>query len=143
MDALDRILCLGRTPAREWSDAEFQQAAWEGKRRFEEIESVLEIQYGMFRDAVAVLAPAFSLSPEEEVAIAAAPIREAYHATKRLAVSYLKWERCPVTAGLPNPYEPWIEIMEHGGAFHVEHGQFVDIFTHRGMPVGSVVVRRA
>jgi hypothetical protein len=143
MDALERILRIGRVTELGWSGEEFAQAAREGKRRFEEIESVFEIEYGMFADAVALLAPNYHLAPEEETAVKAAPIRESHRASKRIALWYLKWERCPVTAGLPNPYEPWIEIMEHGGAFDVEHGQFVDVFTNRGMPVGCVVVRRA
>jgi hypothetical protein len=36
-----------------------------------------------------------------------------------------------------------IGIWEHGGAFGVEHGQFVDIEDSEHMPLGAVVVRRA
>lgn len=61
---------------------------------------------------------------------------------QRALVWFLEWERCPVTSGLPNPYEPWVEVWEHGGAVSVEHAQFVDVsFVERGEG-GQLQVRR-
>jgi hypothetical protein len=61
----------------------------------------------------------------------------------RIAAYFVKWERCPKTAGLPNPYEPWIEIWEHGGTFIAEPRQSLDIADGDHMPLGAVAVRRA
>ena len=97
----------------------------------------------MFQDAVSTIAPGFQLSPEEEAAAYAAEVPGRQNVNSRIAVWFVKWERCADTAGLPNPYEPWIEIWEHGGAFSVEHGQFVDIEDSENMSLGAVVVRCA
>ncbi len=97
----------------------------------------------MFQDAVAVIAPRFQLAAEEQAAASAADVPGRRNVNSRITVWFVKWERCPETAGLPNPYEPWIEIWEHGGAFSVEHEQFVDLEDSEHMPLGAVVVRRA
>jgi len=68
----------------------------------------------MFLDALQPFAPGFHLSPEEEAA-AYAPMFRAGAIQQPIAAWFVKWERCPETSGLPNPYEPWIEIWEHGG----------------------------
>jgi hypothetical protein len=81
--------------------------------------------------------------PPERFRQAAADVPGRRNVNSRIAVWFVKWERCPETAGLPNPYEPWIGIWEHGGAFSVEHGQFVDIEDSEHMPLGAIVVRRA
>jgi hypothetical protein len=144
MDALERVKLIRRVSVPEaWPPDRFRQAAAEGKRRWTEIEDLFGIQYSMFQDAVAVIAPAFQLSAEEESQARTVEIPGRRNVNNRIAVWFVKWERCPETAGLPNPYEPWIEIWEHGGAFSVEHGQFVDIEDSTFMPLGAVVVRRA
>jgi hypothetical protein len=144
MDALERVTRIRRGSALEtWPPERFRQAAAEGKRRWAEIEELFGVQYSMFQDAVSTIAPGFHLSTEEEVAARAADVPGMRNVNSRIAVWFVKWERCPETSGLPNPYEPWIEIWEHGGAFSVEHGQFVDIYDSEGMPLGAVVVRRA
>ena len=101
------------------------------------------VQYPMFRDAVAAIAPKFQLAEAEEWAAYAAEVPGRCNVNSRIALWFVKWERCPLTAGLPNPDEPWIEIWEHGGAFSVEHGQFVDIEDSEHRPLGAIVVRRA
>lgn len=144
MDALERVLNIRRGSALEaWSRERFWQAAVEGKRRWAEVEGLFGVQYSMFRDAVAAIAPDFHLSTEEEKAAYAADVPGRRNVNSRIAVWFVKWERCHETSGLPNPYEPWIEIWEHGGAFSVEHGQFVDIEDNEHMPLGAVIVRRA
>jgi hypothetical protein len=144
MDALERVKLIRRaSPPESWSPERFKQAATEGKRRWTEIEELFGIQYSIFQDAVAAIAPAFHLPAEEELEARAVEIPGRRNVSSRIAVWFVKWERCPETAGLPNPYEPWIEIWEHGGAFSVEHGRFVDIEDSKFMPLGAVVVRRA
>jgi hypothetical protein len=144
MDALERVKRIRRDVALEtWASERFRQAAAEGKRRWAEVEEWFGIQYPMFQDAVAAIAPEFRLSLEEERAAYAADVPARRNVGSRIAVWFVNWERCPKTRGLPNPYEPWIEIWEHGGAFSVEHGQFVDIEDSQHMPLGAVVVRRA
>jgi hypothetical protein len=144
MDALERVMRIRRGLGLEaWPSERFRQAAAEGKRRWAEVEALFSVQYSMFQDAVSAIAPGFHLSPEEELAAHAADVPGRRNVNSRVAIWFVKWERCPETSGLPNPYEPWIEIWEHGGAFRVEHGQFVDIEDSEHMPLGAVVVRRA
>jgi hypothetical protein len=144
MDALERVKRLSRASATlTWEEDDFRRAAAEGKRRWQEVEESLGIQYSMFQDAVAELDPSFQLTSEEQSLARSADVPARRNVNNRIAVWFLKWERCPLTRGLPNPYEPWISIWEHGGSFSVEHGQFVDIYDQTGMPLGGVVVRRA
>lgn len=144
MDALERVRRIRReSPAEQWPPERFRQAAAEGKRRWAEAEELFGVQWSMFKDAVAVIAPDFKLSPAEEQAADAADVPGMRNVGPWIAVSFVRWERCPATAGLPNPYEPWVEIWEHGGGFSVEHGQFVDVYDSEFMPVGGLVVRRA
>ena len=42
-----------------------------------------------------------------------------------------------------NPYDPLIQIFEHGGNLNKEHGQFIDVFDNHGKMVCGVTVRRA
>lgn len=97
----------------------------------------------MLRDAVALISPDFKMPPAEEEAAWSADVPEMRNVGPWVAVSFVRWERCPMTAGLPNPYEPWIEIWEHGGGFSVEHGQFVAVYDSELTPLGCIVVRRA
>lgn len=144
MDALERVVRIRRDPTSEpWPPERFRNAAAEGKRRWIATEQRLGVKYSMFQDAVAVIAPALRLPPEQEAAALAAPVPGRRNVNSRIAVWFVKWERCAETTGLPNPYEPWIEIWEHGGTFSVEHGQFVDVYDSAGMPLGAVVVRHA
>lgn len=144
MDALDRVVRIRRDSITDpWPAERFRQAAAEGKRRWAEVEELFGIQYPMFQDAISAIAPAFELPEEEKAAAYAVDVPGRRNVNSRIAVYFVKWERCPETAGLPNPYVPWIEIWEHGGAFSVEHGQFVDIEDSDHMPLGAVVVRRA
>ena len=144
MDALDRVLRIRReSPAEQWSPERFRQAAAEGKRRWAEAEELFGVQWSMLKDAVGVIAPDFKMSSAEEEAAWAADVPGLRNVGSWVAVSFVRWERCPATAGLPNPYEPWVEIWEHGGGFSVEHGQFVDVYDSEHMPLGCIVVRRA
>jgi hypothetical protein len=129
MDSLERILGIrAEIEPRGWSKIDFQRAKIEGYRRWREIRQVLVIDYQLFGDAVAVLVPGFRLPIEEERAATAVQVpRGGGNCPGYALLSFLKWERCPVTHGLPNPYEPWVEIWEHGGAISVEHAEFVDL----------------
>src|SRR5437868_15059871 len=90
------------------------RSASEGKRRWQEIETLFEIEYPMFWDAVSIIEPTFQLVPAEETTARDANVPCLRNVDNRIAVWFLKWERCPLTRGIPNPYEPWIEIWEHG-----------------------------
>jgi hypothetical protein len=58
-------------------------------------------------------------------------------------MSFVKWERCSATSGIDNPFEPLVEIFEHGGSVSKEHGRFIDIYDHRGKAVAGLTVRQA
>jgi hypothetical protein len=144
MDALERVIQIRKkviVPA--WGREDFLRAASRGKHRWQETEALFGITYSMFRDAVSEIAPSFELAAEEKAIAEAADVPGMRNVNSRIAVFFLKWERCSETSSLSNPYEPWMEIWEHGGAFSVEHGQFVDVFDQDHMPLGAVVVRRA
>ena len=144
MNALDRIAGISKSsPMHGWTKDDFIRAAARGKHRWQETEAHFEIEYSMFDDAVGLIEPGFRLSAEDETKARSADVSQMRNLNSRIAVWFIKWERCPSTSGLANPYEPWIEIWEHGGAFSVEHGQFVDVFDQHHMPVGAVIVRRA
>jgi hypothetical protein len=138
--AAERLSRLRRPfPDSGWKREQFVDAAREGKRRWAQAEELFGLQWPMFADAVAVISPAFAMESRfTDVAEATDVPRN-----NRVALWFMKWARCPLTADYPNPYEPWVEIWENGGSFSVEHGQFVDIYDARGMPLGAVVVRRA
>jgi hypothetical protein len=143
MDALQRITQIRRDhPKLGWSREVFLRMGAEGKRRWRETEQAYGIQYTIFGDVVAQITPSFRLPAEKESAALQADIPVLRNVTSRIAVWFVKWECCPATKGLPNPYEPWVEIWEHGGGFSVEHGWFVDVYDHELMPVGAVIARR-
>jgi hypothetical protein len=62
MDALDRVVRIERGSITDpWPAERFRPAAAEGKRRWVEVEEVFGIQYPMFQDAIAAIAPAFEM----------------------------------------------------------------------------------
>ena len=88
-------------------------------------------------DAVRLLDPAFTLPPElEECIQRALP----WH-NGRAVIRFLKWATCPATEGAENPFEPLLEIIEHGGSLHVEHGMYLDIYDSDAKMCGIVLVR--
>jgi hypothetical protein len=96
MDALERVMRIRRGSALEaWPPERFRQAAAEGKRRWAEVEELFGVQYSMFQDAVAAIVPGFHLSPEEEAAAYAADVPGRRNVNSRIAVWFVKWERCP------------------------------------------------
>lgn len=129
--------------ATHWGRDQFIHAAEEGKRRWEEAERLFDAQWPMFADAVAVICPSFGLESRFAEVANATVIPSRRNVDNRIATWFMNWARCPMTAGYPNPYEPWIEIWENGGSFSVEHGQCVDIYNASGMPQGAIAVRRA
>ena len=143
MDALERVTQIRKKVVLpRWEHDEFIRAASEGKKRWQETEASFGINYSIFCDAVSEIAPAFELAPDERAIAEAADVPVMRNVNSRIAVFFLKWERCSETTGLPNPYGPWVEIWEHGGAFRVEHGWFVDVFDNEGMPRGAIIARR-
>jgi hypothetical protein len=144
MDALERLMQIrNRAVVPAWGREDFLRAAAKGKKRWQDTEDVFGITYSMFGDAVSEIDPSFQLASDAKAMAEATDAPRMRNVDSRIAVFFLKWERCPETSGFPNPYGPWIEIWEHGGAFSVEHGLYVDVFDQEHMPVGAVVVRRA
>jgi hypothetical protein len=88
-------------------------------------------------DAVRLLDPEFSLAPDLEERIQRA---FSWH-NRRAVIRFLKWATCPKTEGAENPFEPLVEIIEHGGSLHVEHGMFLDIYDSDAKMCGIVLVR--
>jgi len=144
MDALERVNRIRLDgPPEPWDAPRIIKAAREGNKRWRALEGHYRLEWPMFADAVGVIDPSWQLPAGQEAAALAANVPRMRGVNSRIAIWFLKWERCPTTSGLPNPYEPWIEIWENGGAFSVEHGQFVDVFDAAGMPLRAIVVRRA
>ncbi len=143
MDALQRINNIRRSrPKLGWSRNEFLRAAAKGKARWQETERTFGVIYAIFADAVAQIDSSFGLPAAEEMAARRADVPALRNVDSRVAVWFMNWERCAATRGVSNPYEPWVEIWEHGGGFSVEHGDFVDVYDQQQLPVGAVVVRR-
>ena len=142
--AVERLRGLRRPfPPSSWTREQFLSAAREGKRRWQESEALFGLQWSMFDDAVSVISPHFVMEPQFIDVAEATDIPRGRNVDNRVALWFMRWARCPQTAGYPNPYEPWIAIWENGGRFGVEHGQFVDIYPVSGPSVGALIVRRA
>src|SRR4051794_13556356 len=120
-----------------WTRDQFIDAGMEGRRRWLEAQELFELQWPMFTDAVTVISPSFVLESRFSDVARATRIPVRRNVENRVAMWFMNWARCPLTAAYPNPYEPWIEIWEHGGSFSVEHGQFVDLHDASGQPVGA------
>ena len=139
---LQRVMRLRRKAIfPTWVPEDFESAFSEGKNRWQETEELFGMSYPIWRDAVSEIAPSFQLAMREEAAVQSMILSDICNGYDRIALYFLKWERCRETSGLPNPYEPWIEIWEHGGWFSVEHGQFVDVYGRDGRVAGGFVQR--
>jgi hypothetical protein len=91
MDALQRVTQIGHViPSCAWTREDFVRAAVEGKRRWRLTEDHLHIEYGIFQDAVALIAPDYHLTGVEESAILAADVPEMRNVSKRIAVYFVK-----------------------------------------------------
>jgi hypothetical protein len=141
--ALQRIVAL-KNPAQTcaWSCADFMRAAVEAKNRWLATETEFGVEYRMLGDAVSQIAPDYCLPAEIEKLVRNCPIPTRRNVLAAFAVSFVKWDLCPQTSGHANPYEPLVEIWEHGGSFAAEHNMYVDVFDTEGMPCGGVVIWR-
>ncbi len=144
IEAVERLRRLRPPfPPTDWRGEQFKASAIEGKRRWSEAEELFGAQWPMFADAVAVISPTFGLESRYGDVAAAAQVPPGRNVDNRIALWFLKWARCPTTAGYLNPYDPWLSIWENGGSFGYEHGQFIDVFDHVGELAGALFVRRA
>lgn len=144
MDAIERIKRIS-TPIRPgaWSPDDFRRAKADGYRLWRETRNALGIEYDLFGDPVSKIEPAFELAAEDLAAIEAIELPRGGGNCPRYALaSFVRWERCPLTRRLPNPFEPWIQIWENSGAITVEHAQFVDVTFAEFGPDGSVRYNR-
>jgi hypothetical protein len=118
--ALQQLAALGREAKRRW--LELRQSG---------------LDLSCAGDAVALLDPEFRLPPDLEERI-----QEALPGIEgRVAVRFLKWVMCAKTQEDENPFEPLLEILEHGGSFYVEHGMFLDIYSDQGAKCSIVLIR--
>jgi hypothetical protein len=142
MDVLERVALLRRdNPNLKWTSEDFLKAALEGKRRHDEIADLFEISYSVFTDVLPSIAPDWRLLVDEAPILSVPKINPRIRYSQIL-LGFVKWEYCPLTKGLPNPYEPWNEILEHGGSFQVEHAEFIDLFDEHGW-IGGICVNRS
>ena len=143
MDALERIERIRRSASKNnWSPDEFQDAAIRARELWQAVESLFGVRYGLLTDAVSAIDPTFELPDIELSAIRKAEVAGT-PGGELVATWFAKWDRCPVTRGIDNPYEPLVEILEHGGAVSKEHGQFIDIYDQSGKAVAGLFVRSA
>jgi hypothetical protein len=143
LDALDRIMRIQcASPKLDWQSEDFRQAALRARKLWRQTEEVLEIQYGLLTDPVAVVEPDFALLESDVQAVSAADIAKMIGGRK-VATYFLKWDRCLTTCEIDNPFEPLVEIFEHGGGVSREHGQFIDIYDQRGIAVARLTVSNA
>jgi len=143
MNAIDRVTAIGqRKPVEKWRREDFLYAAKRAKDRWHATEELFEIRYEMLRDAVLEIDPKFDLSDDQVGAITNANLPQVY-LLRRISVSFVRWEMCHATTGFPNPYDPLIEIWEHGGDIQQEHGQFLDLYDDAGLPAGGMFICRA
>lgn len=135
MDALERITGVSPTnPKSQWEFEDFRDAGNRAKQLWQTTEDLFEIQYGLLTDAVSVIDPQFQLPDCEVLAIRDSEMAKMVGG-RNVAVSFVKWERCSATRGIDNPFEPLVEIFEHGGSMSKERGQFIDIYDSRGIAV--------
>lgn len=138
MDALQRIADVGRkTVDTTWGTEDFRRAAIEGVSRWRAAQAAIGIKYHLLQDAALALGADEQLSENEVAAIKSA--RERGHTCGLFASAFLRWHRCAKTRELPNPYEPWIALCEHGASFSKEHG-FLDVYDHEGTHIAGLVI---
>jgi hypothetical protein len=129
-DPLKRIAAFReRRRTGEWTDEDFIGAVREAHMRWSIAKEHFGVKFPMIADAVAVIAPSFELSADEAEQIEKAGLPPSL--TGRLREYFVRWARCPVTCGELNPYEPLVEILEHGGLFTAEHGM-LELYSQGG-----------
>jgi hypothetical protein len=104
MDAADRLTRL-HPPfgAVSWQREDFVNAGREARRRWIEAQRLFNAQWSLLHDAVDIIAPTFRL--EIRFADVAMAVDVPRPSSKHVALSFMKWARCPLTAEYPNPYE--------------------------------------
>lgn len=136
-NAVDRVnALLAGQRCEPWPLERLATSGREAKRRWLELRQAGH-DVGFGGDAIRLLDPAFSIAPDLEKRIQSAFPWSNGHAVIR----FLKWATRPKTEGAQNPFEPLIEIIEHGGSLHVEHGMFLDIYDSESRKCGIVLIR--
>jgi len=142
IDARERLQRLGTgslgQPVGSWE----QEKEWliaQGKRaveRWHDARSRLKADWVFLGDFRPIVCPVFEFDPEDEVVARQCRVGLAHYGQNELPVFFLAWERCPITKGIPNPYEPLISIWESGGSFRRE-GNLWELSGRSG-PVGGI-----
>ncbi len=142
INPVQRVLQIGKKPPdTDWKPEDFRHAVQRRRKLHEELQDLFGVKYWILGDATAIISPDWRLIIDDTFMESVdVPYTRSCH--KSVALSFVKWEYCPLTKGLPNPYDPWIQIWEHDGSFSVEHSVFIDIFDNEGMRCGAIVSHR-
>jgi hypothetical protein len=125
--AFDRVRRLVEGSRLEaWPLAKLIELGREARTRWQELRrSRIDVDFA--GDAVRIIDPEFRLPDDVEESIQAA-LR---WINGRVAVRFLKWATSSKTSHRQNPFEPLLEIVEHGGSLHVENGM-LEIYDAEG-----------
>jgi hypothetical protein len=137
MEALERINALvdGRQ-SDVWAIKQLAALGHEAVRRWEAVQETLQVNEPFGSDAVALIEPEIQLRSE-----LLERIQQKLGMSGRYANRFLKWQLCSKTCMVANPFEPLVEIMEHGGSCRVEHAMFLDIYSADGQTCGICLIK--
>jgi hypothetical protein len=136
MEAINRVTALlaghGLDP---WPIPQLAEFGRDAKRLWKETRQQFNLDVSFGQDAVALIDPDCRLPSDLEEQIA----QKFSGVNRRVLISFIKWEVCAATSRHPNPYEPLVNIIEHAGYMHVEHGMFLDIYDFESNNCGVVL----
>jgi hypothetical protein len=136
MDPASYLAALRATPSEPWALEKLYHAALEGLSRWcqaqERIEPPLRFPPSMFgaEDRFELAADLRALLPADDGSRA-----------RSVTWAYLFWWSSPTTRDLPNPYEPLLEFLHHGGTFSTED-IFLEICSASGDRCGIPIRKR-
>ena len=136
MNPASYLAALRATPSEPWTLEQLCQAGQEGLSRWgraqERIEPPLRFPPTMFgvEDRLKLATDLQTLLPEDDGS-----------RVRSVTWAYLFWASSPTTRDLPNPYEPLLEFLHHGGTFSTED-IFLDICSASGDRCGIPLRKR-
>ena len=93
MSSLERLARIAsHLSAQGWSKEDYQSSAYLGKVRWLETEELFGVEYHIFEDAVAVIAPSFALSPSDEAAAFNVRVGGWEFLSRNITLGFVKWE---------------------------------------------------
>lgn len=119
-----------------WTLEQLLDVACEALSRWRHAREHLQMSFG-FPPRISAIEPSFALSPDLS-ALAPSEDDTRLHS---VALGYLSWATCQRTHELPNPYEPLLALLHHGGTFSTED-IFLDICSASGDRAGIPMLNR-